>query len=575
MKIKKIFTNWKVLLLIVFLVLAIVAIHPASSRADHLAIRGVVKNSAAQESGIVTTPTSTPTSKELLLELNGKKITTLDDYYEFQSTLQINDTVRVKTEASLYKLIVQPETETITLNETEEYFVPEVVEEEILLEDNTTKLVNKTINRTETRNKTITNVVGVEDLGLVLFPAPTSNLKKGLDLAGGTRVVLKPEEEVPPEDMEILLANMKERLNVFGLSDVVIRLASDLAGEEFILIEIAGANREEVNELLAKQGKFEAKIGEATVFRGGQDITYVCRSADCSGLDPQRGCSKIQDGYVCAFRFSIALTPEAAKKQADVTSVLEVIADDNGESYLSQKLALVLDDEQVDELSIGADLKGRAVTEIAISGSGSGLNQQEAVFDALKNMKRLQTILITGSLPVKLSIVKTDAISPVLGEEFLSNVWKIGLYAIIAVALVIFIRYRRFAISIPMIITMLSEITLLLGLASLVGWNLDLAAIAGIIIAIGVGVDHQIVISDEVLGKSKRDDVTSWKQRIKSAFFIIMGTYLTTLVAMLPLLFAGAGLLKGFAFTTIAGITFGVFITRPAFAAMVEILVKK
>ena len=126
-----------------------------------------------------------------------------------------------------------------------------------------------------------------------------------------------------------------------------------------------------------------------------------------------------------------------------------------------------------------------------------------------------------------------------------------------------------------MVITMLSETILLLGLAALVGWNLDLAAIAGIIIAIGVGVDHQIVISDEVTGKRKEADVSSWKQRIKSAFFIIMGTYLTTLVAMLPLLFAGAGLLKGFAFTTIAGITFGVFITRPAFAAIVEILVKK
>jgi len=45
--------------------------------------------------------------------------------------------------------------------------------------------------------------------------------------------------------------------------------------------------------------------------------------------------------------------------------------------------------------------------------------------------------------------------------------------------------------------------------------------------------------------------------------------------AMGPLLFAGAGLLKGFALTTMAGLTFGVFITRPAFAAMVRILLTK
>jgi len=44
---------------------------------------------------------------------------------------------------------------------------------------------------------------------------------------------------------------------------------------------------------------------------------------------------------------------------------------------------------------------------------------------------------------------------------------------------------------------------------------------------------------------------------------------------MIPLLSAGAGLLKGFALTTIAGVSFGVFVTRPAFAAMVEVLFKE
>jgi preprotein translocase subunit SecD len=39
---------------------------------------------------------------------------------------------------------------------------------------------------------------------------------------------------------------------------------------------------------------------------------------------------------------------------------------------------------------------------------------------------------------------------------------------------------------------------------------------------------------------------------------------------MLPLLSAGAGLFKGFAFTTIAGITIGVLISRPAFADIIK-----
>jgi len=189
-------------------------------------------------------------------------------------------------------------------------------------------------------------------------------------------------------------------------------------------------------------------------------------------------------------------------------------------------------------------------------------------------MKQLQTVLITGSLPVKLVIEKTDNLSPQLGEEFIRNALLVGILSIFSVALVIFLRYRRVEIFIPMIVTMVSEVTLLLGLASLIGWNLDLAAIAGIIIAVGTGIDHQIVITDEALsGESTR--YTNWKTKFRNAFFIIMAAYFTTVVAMVPLYYAGAGMLKGFAITTIMGISFGVFITRPAFAAIIEVLLKE
>ena len=54
-----------------------------------------------------------------------------------------------------------------------------------------------------------------------------------------------------------------------------------------------------------------------------------------------------------------------------------------------------------------------------------------------------------------------------------------------------------------------------------------------------------------------------------------MAAYTTTVVAMAPLMFAGAGLLKGFALTTIIGVSIGVFISRPAYAATIEILLKE
>ncbi len=570
-RVKKVFTNLRVIILIVALVLAVLAIHP-SPGTEGIAIRGVHKDSAALKAGIQSpSPTSSPMSREVILSIDNMPVRSVEDYARIEQGLDINQTVTIKTTKGFYRLRAEALTEEITLNETETVTINETieVEEEV---DGTVMTVNKTVPTTATRNKTRTIITGVAPLGLSVYPAPTSNIRQGLDLQGGTRVVLKPETDISDEDMELLLANMNERLNVFGLSDVVVRKTKDLSGRQYILVEIAGANEEEVRDLLARQGKFEARIGNDTLFRGGSDITYVCRSADCSGIDPFAGCQQVADGVLCRFRFSISLAPEAAQRQADRTADIPVVTQDN-DQYLEEQLDLYLDNELVDSLNIGADLRGRAVTEIAISGSGSGPTRDAATIDALTNMKRLQTILITGSLPVNLEIVKTDTISPLLGREFLHNAILIGVLAILTVAAMVFVRYRKIAVSLPITITMASEILLMLGLAALIGWNLDLAAIAGIIIAAGTGVDDQIVIVDEIMRGERA--ASNWRERFKRAFFIIFSAYFATVVAMVPLLFAGAGLLKGFAFVTIVGVSFGVFVTRPAYAAVVEILLKK
>jgi preprotein translocase subunit SecD len=520
-RLKDLLTNWRIITLLVFIVFALISIQPQIFGNDGVMIKSISQNSSAALAGIQNPSAQlTPLSKEKIISINGDEVLTTGDYYSIVSEIGINRTVRIETNKGFYTL--------------------------------------------QTTN--------IGELGIKIGEAPTSNLKKGLDLEGGTRVLLKPEEQVSVDDLEITISNLKERLNVYGLSDVVVRSASDLAGDDFILIEMAGVTEDEVKELLSKQGKFEANIGNDTVFFGGKkDITYVCRSADCSGIDPQRGCSQFDGGYSCSFFFSITLSPEAAERQASLTNGLTVISE-NGNSYLSDDLTLMLDDTEVDSLRIGAELKGRATTNIQISGSGSGPTQADAVTNTLKEMKRLQTIIITGSLPVKLEIVKMDTISPSLGKEFLNNMVLVGALAILSVVVVVFIRYRKIKIVLPMVITLVSEIVLILGFASLVGWNLDLAAIAGIIIVAGTGVDHLIVITDEAL---KGEMITDWKKRIKNAMFIVFGAYLTTCAGMLPLWFAGAGLLKGFAFTTIVGISFGVLIARPAYAAIIEQLLKE
>ncbi|MBW2997271.1 hypothetical protein KY349_02950 [Candidatus Woesearchaeota archaeon] len=575
---KQMLKSVRIIILVVFVVLSLIAIHPDPTT-EGVAIRSVARNSSASLAGMESPkPTSTPMSKERVVSINNEPVLDLKAYTDIVSEFMPNRTVQIKTTEGFYQLVTKPLLNVTYLDEWEEKTVEEIVpvNKTYKLKNGTriNRTVNETRNRTVSVQKTLVEVIGTEDIGLSVYDAPTTNIRKGLDLQGGTRVLLQPENKVASEDMDVVIENLKERLNVFGLSDVVVREASDLEGNQYVLIEIAGANQEEVRDLISKQGKFEAKVGNVTVFRGGNDVTYVCRSADCSGIDPQRGCGQSgPNQWSCAFRFTISLSPEAAKGQAEATRNLDIVVEENGNEYLSEKLYLYLDDALVDELNIGADLKGRASTDIMISGSGVGATQQDAVFDALKNMKRLQTILITGSLPVKMEVQKTDAVSPILGQDFVKNAFVMAIAAVLAVSLVIFIRYRKVKISVPMLFTMASEVIIILGVAALIQWNIDMAAIAGIIVAVGTGIDDQIIIADETMrGEAQK---FGWKERLKRAFFIIMVAYFTGVAAMVPLLFAGAGLLKGFALTTIIGISVGVFITRPAFAAVIEILLKK
>jgi preprotein translocase subunit SecD len=405
-----------------------------------------------------------------------------------------------------------------------------------------------------------------DKLEIAVAEVKKSNLKTGLDLSGGARAMVKAENiSLSKSEVDDLVSITTERLNTFGLSDIVIKSVSDLSGENYMLIEIAGSTTAELKELLESQGKFEAKIGNETVFIGGdRDITYVGVSGQDAGI---YSCDQSSSGYYCEFRFVISLSEKAAQRQADVTSNLSVNLSSGGR-YLEKPLDLFVDDLLLDTLQIGSDLKGRATTSIQISGSGTGATQEDAYKDAQASMKKLQTILKTGSLPYKLEIVKLDSISPALGKEFTKNLIYLALFVFGIISLILFLRYRKLNVAGAVILTMFSEALITLAIATLLKQNLDAASIAGIIAGMGTGVNDQIVILSESF--NKEDTHIKLKERIKSALFVIVGAFFTIIAAMIPLFWAGAGMLRGFALTTIIGVTAGILITRPAFADIIE-----
>ncbi len=513
-----------------------------SSGVDGVVIKSIEKNSSGYEEGLRT--------GMVITSINGEKITNLEDY-----TQVIGGIFPTEKEKKV----------SITAGK----------EEIVFLTNETLKITVEEISRT--------------------------NLKTGLDLSGGARALVSPERKLTSNEMSDLISVTSNRLNVFGLSDITVRQVSDLQGDSYLLVEVAGASPSDLKELISKQGKFEARIGNGSsaenitlnlvyneseeingtnsttnittnknqtvqldatggilVFEGGEgDIADVCRNkAECSGIT---GCFEAEGGWACNFRFTIYLTPAAAEKHAAVTKNISL---DSTGKYLVDRLYLYIDDQEVDSLYIGADLRGQVTTQVSIQGSGSGKTREDAFNDAKANMNKLQTVLITGSLPYKLNLVKLDTISPTLGREFAKNIIYLGLVVFGIICVLIFVKYRKIKITLAVILTIVSEAVLTLAVAALIRWNLDAPSIAGIIAGMGTGVNDQIIIIDESVSKEN----TGLKERIKRALFIIFGAFFTIVAAMLPLFWAGTGLLRGFALTTIIGVSVGILITRPAFA---------
>ncbi len=199
-----------------------------------------------------------------------------------------------------------------------------------------------------------------------------------------------------------------------------------------------------------------------------------------------------------------------------------------------------------------------------INGPALGDTATARALDAQKRERDLESLLKGGALPVHITIGSKTIVPAPLGEEFL-RLSLIGVaFALLAVSLMVGLRYRHINIVVPMIFISFSEILILM--AILGSFTIDLAGMAGILAAIGVSVDAQIVVTDELL--KKEEDA---KKRIDKAFSIITTSVMIAVVAMLPLLLI-SGLVEiiGFATSTVLGSLLGLFISRPAYGAIAE-----
>jgi preprotein translocase subunit SecD len=375
----------------------------------------------------------------------------------------------------------------------------------------------------------------------------TIGIQQGLDLKGGSEIQLQLAHPVDTDTMSKVTNVLDKRLNAFGVTDVQVRAS----GNQSVIVEIAGVQPQDVAKVVGTPGVFVATIDNQTALNG-TDITAV---------KPYQ-----VTGNTWEVPFTVTLS--GAQTFAKLA---------NGKA--GTPVNMYLDGNLVSSPQIGADLaNGVPSTDVQVSGTENTSAQAQA------QAKSIQVVLESGALPVSVSIVGINSVSADLGSQFKTGALVAGFLALMVIAIIVFIRYRTPVLVLPIMITSIAELILILGVASVTRWNIDLAAIAGIIAAIGTGVDDQIIITDEVLKKGiqTKRTITALKFKINNAFFIIFASAATLIAAMLPLAYVGfsrgatgIGLLSGFAFTTIVGVLIGIFITRPVYAKFIVLLLGK
>jgi preprotein translocase subunit SecD len=193
----------------------------------------------------------------------------------------------------------------------------------------------------------------------------------------------------------------------------------------------------------------------------------------------------------------------------------------------------------------------------------------------LNDAKTLEIHLRAGALPVEVKVAGSGYVPAALSDYFKTMAVVAFIVAVIAVGIVVFLRYREPAIVLPMIGINLSEIVILLGIAAVIQQQLDLAAIAGLIAVLGTGIDQLVIITDEILHEGRVPSPNIYQKRLTRAVGIIMVSAATVIIAMLPLALMDLSTLRGFAIITILGVLIGVLITRPAYGKIIMAILSK
>ncbi|MDA8389105.1 MAG: protein translocase subunit SecD, partial [Nitrospiraceae bacterium] len=241
-------------------------------------------------------------------------------------------------------------------------------------------------------------------------------------------------------------------------------------------------------------------------------------------IDPQ-----FNEPYV-----GLKFNPEGAKLFDQITA-----------QNVKKRLAIILDDNVYSAPVIRERISGG---DAQISGN---FTMQEA--------KDLALVLNAGALKAPLKMLQNVTVGPSLGRDSIRAGERAGIAALIVV-LAFMIFYYRVSGLIADLAVILNLVFLMGAMASL-NATLSLPGIAGVILAIGMAVDSNVLMFERMreelrAGKTPKAAVEGGYHK---AFWTIFDSHITTLITSAVLFQFGTGPIKGFAITLSLGVAINLF----------------
>ncbi|MBQ9615321.1 MAG: protein translocase subunit SecD [Selenomonadaceae bacterium] len=382
--------------------------------------------------------------------------------------------------------------------------------------------------------KLLVCIVAIVGIFLAFVQPLANSIRQGLDLQGGTHVVLEaedtPQAQVNDDAMQRVVKIMEKRVNELGLTEPIIQRE----GARRVIIELPGIkDPDKAIQTIGKTAMLEFKDEEGNTVLTGTDLK-----------DAQAATNPQTNQHVVNLEFS----DEGGKKFADLTM-----------QNVGRTIAILLD---------GEVLTAPNVREPILGGKAEISGQK-----TLEEAQQLAVLLRSGALPVKVNIIETRTVGPSLGQDSKDKsefAFVVGIGAVL-LFMIVFYRLSGFIAD----ISLMAYTMLLL----LILWSLDatltLPGVAGIILSIGMAVDANVLIFEHFkeeyrTGKSLRLSMDAGFDR---AFTTIFDSNITTIIAAAVLFFLGTGTIRGFAITLGLGVVLSMFTAITLTRYMLKLLI--